>query len=277
MKKKDGIEEGERKIQDMSAVADYDGETSNRAKLVEAMGEEFEDTESKPVGIDGRMSNFWYHYKWHVIFGVCTLIFIFVGVSQLMNNNPNDITAMYVGPAAIDENGITNALSEMLTTDVNENGKNRAAVIGIELYSAKQIDELVKKRKAEGASYPYYDQGVNDEAYRDYQSYLYLGEFGVMFLDPTLYNELKEEGALARLDEVFDSVPSEAADEYGIRLYGTKFGNYYSAFKTMPEDTILCLRAAGGEDKTSQKNYERNKSLFCDIMNFEYPEGYIAK
>ncbi len=277
MKKNDCIEESERKTQDEGVVADYDGEASNRAKLVEAMGDDFVESKSEVVGIDGKMSNFWYHYKWHVIFGACILLFIAVGISQLMNNNPNDVTALYVGPASIDENGVTSALSEMLTTDENNNGKKRAAVIGIELYSASQVDELVAKKKAEGASYPYYDQGANDEAYRDYQSYLYLGEFGVMFLDPTLYSELKEAGALARLDEVFDSVPSEALDEYGIRLYDTEFCNYYSAFKSMPEDTVLCLRAVGGTDKTSVKNYERNKSLLIDIMSFDYPEGYVGE
>lgn len=280
MKNKNFIEDSERKVQDMSVVADYDGETSNRAKLVEAMGDDYEESPKTPTGIDGKMSNFWYHYKWHVIFGVCIVAFILVGVSQLMNNNPYDVATMYVGPASIDEKGISSALTDMLTDDSNGNGKKYASVTGIEYYTATRLDELIAKKKNEGASYPYYDQNANDSAYRDFQSNLYIGEYGVMFLDSIIYEDLKAEGSLVKIEDALGYLPEEAVDDYGIKLYDTKFCNYYSAFKTMPEDTVLCLRNVGSvnamssSEKATQKTFERNKGLLVDLMNFEYPEGF---
>lgn len=280
MKNKNRIEDSERKTQDMSVVADYDGEGSNRAKLVEAMGDDYEEPEKTPTGIDGKMSNFWYHYKWHVIFGTCILAFLLVGASQLMNNNPYDVAAMYVGPASIDEKGISDALTEMLTDDSNGNGKKNALITGIEYYTATRLDELIAKKKSEGASYPYYDQNANDSAYRDFQSNLYIGEYGVMFLDSIIYEDLKNEGSLVKLEDSLGYCPDEALDDYGIKLYDTKFCKYYSAFKTMPEETVLCLRAVGSanamspSEKAAQKTFERNKALFVDIMSFEYPEGF---
>lgn len=280
MKKKTRIEDSERKTQDMSAVAEYDGSSSNSAKYVEATGNDYVETETPPVGIDGKMANFWYHYKWHTIIGLCVLVFIYIGVSQLMNNNPADVTAMYAGPAALNTAEFNNALTEMLSEDYNGNGKKHAYLHDIQLYSDGQLAELVEQLKEAGAEYPYYDRTVNAQAYQDFQSYIFLGEYGVLFLDPALFEQVKESNALVRLDEVFEEIPDSAIDDYGIRLYDTKFCNYYSVFKSMPSDTVLCLRAATAPNglfsskKQADKNFDRNKAFFIDLMSFEYPEGF---
>lgn len=253
MKKKNIIDESERKTQDMSAVADFDGESSNRAKLVEAFGDDYEETKPGPVTVDGVMANFWYHYKWHTIISAFVLVFLVIGIIQLRSNNPSDVTALYAyeGPdlESVVSISMGNAFSEALTTDTNNNGKIRAYVLAVSAYS-------------------------------DFQQYLLTGEMGVMLLGQSYYDEMKNAGGLARLDDIFDQIPEGAIDEYGIRLSETKIAKYYSCFKYLPEDVVLCLRVQGAPSvmhvskSKIEKMYEKNKSFFVDIMNFEYPEGF---
>ena len=283
MAKKVRIEESERKTQRADAVADYDGSISNSAKLVDAIGDDFVESEAAPVTVEGKFSNFWYHYKWHTIIGLCVLVFLFVGVTQLKNNNPSDITVMFAGPmeiGTVEKEQMSSALTEILKSDPNGNGKKKADLYPLAVYTESQITELVEYKKEHGGTYPYYDRTEVEASYRSFSDHVLIGDYGVMLISPELFEEVKKEGGFVPLSEVLGSTPNEAVDEYGIRFRDTKFAKYYSVFDKLPENTVLCLRktsqATGifNSKKSAEKTYENNKNFFVEIMSFEYPEGY---
>ena len=104
MKKKDyEITEEERKTQDMSVVAEYNGEVSNRAKLVQYEGDDYDDTPVKDESFKGKADNFWYHHKWHVVIAAAVLFVAVISIFQFIEKGKNktDLSVMYAGPVDI--------------------------------------------------------------------------------------------------------------------------------------------------------------------------------
>ena len=282
MSRKERIDESERKTQNENAVADYDGEASNRAKLVEVYGDDFVETEAAPETVDSRFANFWYHYKWHTIIGLVVLAFLFIGITQLRTNDPADAMSLYAGEGNINEyaESISKALGEMLTTDANGNGKKRVVFEPFTVISQKKLDEEEKALPYGQNIYDIYDLKLNEQNYQGFKDRVFQGECGVMFLSPDLYEEAREEGALIPLADVLDEVPASAADEYALKLCECDFYKYYSAFQSMPEDTVVCLRNYSDVQglfvfkKAGKMTLEKNKSFFRDLVSFTLPEGF---
>ena len=133
MKKKNNdnvITDEERKTQDAGAVAEYNGEKSNRAKVVDFIGDDYEDVPVKDDSLMGRVGNFFYHYKWYLIIGALFLLIGIVGFRQmaLSGKTKADLSVLYAGDARFaggDEDAVMNALSSILKEDIDGDGERK--------------------------------------------------------------------------------------------------------------------------------------------------------
>ncbi len=70
--------------------------------------------------------NFWYHNKWTVIIVSCFLIVFIVCTAQTCAKKEDDLPVVYAGPSYIgsaERQSICNALSAVLTEDINKDGR----------------------------------------------------------------------------------------------------------------------------------------------------------
>lgn len=275
-KKENIISEEERKTQDMSAVKDYEGEKSNSAKLVDYLGDDYEDVPAVDNSLEGKAANVWYHYKWPIIIAVFFLIVAFIGINQMANRVKYDISVLYSGPGVIvgdNADAVSEALGNLTKTDVDGDGKTNVKIYSYTYYSEAQIEE----RKNLGLNIDY--QG-NADSYSNFNNMVFTGECGIMFLDYELFCTVRDSGGLVTLESVFGETPEGAIDEYGVRLSDLKAYKFYSALQTMSADTVICLRGVsttGGvftSKKSAEKIFENNKEAFINMMTFEFPEGF---
>ena len=279
MKKKNNdniITDEERRTQDAGAVAEYNGEKSNRAKVVDFIGDDYEDVPVKDDSFAGRVGNFFYHYKWYVIIGALFLLIAVVGFRQmtLSGRAKSDVCALYAGDARLggeSEEAVTNALSSILKDDVDGDGERR-----VFLYTSYYAPGTVVT-SASGNEINITDKGYADERLT---GLIASGECGVMFVHPTLFEVLKEEGAVEKLEDVLGYVPDGAADEYGVRIGDTEPYMYYQELRVLPADTVVCMRTLADPLFTSgsdaEKYHAAAEKLFRNYFDFVAPEDSSA-
>ena len=276
-KNKSVITETDRyRTQDMSAVADYNGEKSNRAKLVDFVGDDYDDTPVKDNSVAGRAGNFWYHYKWHTIIAAVILIIVGVGISQMVRNASakSDLSVVYAGPASIhsrDAENLKDALADILSVDLNSDGTRRVYLYSIRYLSADQIAQIKEEAKKNGS-----EDGINEadnrKNYEAFSDLVFTGECGVMFLDESLYETVKEAGGLDLLSDALGFEPDNSFDGYGIRLCDISAYELYEALGDMPAETVVCLRSlstAGGvmiSEREAKYNHTAGVRLLRDIL-----------
>ncbi|MBQ7670870.1 MAG: hypothetical protein IJS45_09145 [Clostridia bacterium] len=276
-KSKSVITETDRnRTQDMSAVAEYNGEKSNRAKLVEFVGDDYDDTPVKDNSVAGRAGNFWYHYKWHTIIIAAILIIVGVGVSQMVRNasEKTDLSVVYAGPASIhsrEAEDLKDVLSDILSVDLNSDGAKRVYLYSIRCLSADQIALIKEEAKKNGS-----DAGINEadnrKNYEAFSDLVFTGECGLMFLDGSLYNTVKDAGGLDKLTDALGFEPDRSFDGYGIRLCDIPAYEIYDELEVMPAETIVCLRSistAGGvmiSEREAKYNHTAGVRLLRDLL-----------
>ncbi len=273
------LTEEERSIrQDSDAIAEYDGEKSNRARVVENTGDDYVDTPVEDKTIEGKIKNFWYHYKWHTIATVLVAMFLFIGITQMTTREKYDISVMYAGPAVVNGDNYTalcESLSGLLGCDIDSNGKKSVYVYPFTYMTDEQVKAEMKKWEDEGIHDVTFDKKSNEEAHTNFNNMVFSGECGVMFLDESLFEQVRDAGGLVTLESVLGEKPEGALDEYGIRLSEVDAYGYFPALQIFPEDTVLCLRGpstVGGvftSKKNAEKIFNNNKEYFIDIMSFK--------
>ena len=279
MKKKNTdniITDEERRTQDAGAVAEYSGEKSNRAKLVDFIGDDYDDTPVKDNSFAGRAGNFFYHYKWYLIIGALFLVIAAIGIAQMMTSGRigSDVSVLYAGdaiPGGEQQNAITEALSSVLREDIDGDGERK-----VFLYTSYYAPGTVVT-SASGKQIELSDKGYADDKL---QGLIATGECGVMFLHPTLFEVLKKEGAVEKLEDVLGYEPEGAVDEYGVRLGDTDPYLYFSGLRSMPSDTVVCMRTLANSVFTSEKEakayHDAAEKLFKDYFGFVAPEDTAA-
>lgn len=273
------LTEEERSIkQDTDAIAEYDGEKSNRARVVENTGDDYVDTPVEDKTIEGKIKNFWYHYKWHTIATILVAMFLFVGITQMNSREKFDISVMYAGPAVVkgeEYTALCESLSGLLGEDIDGNGKKSVYVYPFTYMTDAQVEAEIKKWEEMDIHDVSFDKKSNEEAHSNFNNMVFTGECGVMFLDQSLFEQVRDAGGLVTLESVLGEKPEGALDEYGIRLSEVDAYGYFPALQIFPEDTVLCLRGpstVGGvftSKKNAEKIFNNNKEYFIDIMSFK--------
>ena len=212
-----------------------------------------------------KLSNFWYYHKWHVICGVVIFALLLMFINQISIGEKNDGFVLMGGPylpTVSEKQGMYLAFSEVVTADYNEDGERSVEIIHYEVYSTEQFRALPGIDKSSTA---------NVENIKGLNNLITVGDYPVCIIDEWLYEDLKSAGGVRPLSELFSSVPECALDEYAVRFKDTEFAKTFSAFSSLPESTVICLRTKGvfGADEKLYKNAEE---LFCAIIEYR-PES----
>lgn len=215
-----------------------------------------------------KIENYWYHYKWHTLFGIFAVILVAVCVVQCSSKTEPDAMIMYAGklpeqltPSKDSRDKTLEA--DVLKEDYNKDGEKRIEVFQLILPIVEidgnfdHADKVAQTNLSER-------QRMHTEVAN--------GTSVIYMLHPLLYEEVKAMGVLRPLSEVLDEVPEYAMDEYGIpisELHAYKRTNlrYYQ------KDTIICIRkertsGAGMIRADDPEFYANNVSFFKDLMNF---------
>ena len=218
------------------------------------------------------LDNFWYHYKWVTIGVAFALLVAIICTVQMCGKQENDLIVVYAGRNQLspaEAQSFSEVLEAVCPEDFDKNGDAQIAVGVYNILSEEQIRELQKQADEDGER-AYFDQNYNSTQYETFMSYLMTGESSVLFLDPWLYDMLRESGRLATLQSTLGYVPEGAYGEYGVKLSETELYESYGVVRLMPGDTVICILQPYVVGKSSKpKYYEWEKQMFEAIVEYQ--------
>ncbi len=223
-----------------------------------------------------KLENFWYHYKWVTVIVAVFVVIITVCTVQMVTKEEPDASLIYMGPSVITNEGISemqNIIAKRLDSDFNNDGKKIVLLSKTVIMTDEQIEEQ-KNAAAEEGETIYYDVSLRGSAFTQAKTYITSGEMLICIIDEYWYTMFKNQGLFLPLSDIFEEVPENAYDEYGVRLCDTDFGKYNSVFSELPENTMLCMvkqseLSAFKNQKEAEERYEYHLELFKSILSFE--------
>ncbi|MBR2370672.1 MAG: hypothetical protein IKA82_01500 [Clostridia bacterium] len=221
-----------------------------------------------------KLDNFFYYHKWKILAAILVVAVLTVCILQSCETVGYDSYVIYSGPnmvTAADAKAYISAFNEILPYDLNGDGEKNVQLIATNILSAPQIESYEAVTDENGDKIYTIDREFNHSELERFDSLILTGEYSVCLLDPYLYDRVRSSGGFRRLDEVFDSVPNSAIDEYGIRFADTEFAGSHSVFSNLPEDTVLCLRTKGtliSIGGSANDSYALSEELFKAIVEY---------
>ena len=256
-------------------------EESNAAKLLRVRGGDTEDRihdEAAVVQDYNKAQNFWYHYKWPVIFVAIILVAALIMGAQTLGRVKEDMAIMYVGPYYMVP--LTEPVKEafgFITEDYNEDGEVAFKFAALHCYSDEQILALQEQEDENGNKMDDLTYSMiakaNAEEKESFYQLVFLDEFAIWLMDPYFYEDVRKVDGFLPLSEIFDYEVEAAIDETGIRFMDTAFAQYYECFAELPEDTVLCLRRLSTvAGKSGKKMHADSIEMFRTIVEFQPEE-----
>jgi hypothetical protein len=222
------------------------------------------------------LDNFWYHNKITVIIVTFFVAFGFIMIFQMAAKDTEDINLIYGGPHIFTPAEIHNieyAFEQVMNADYNGDGKNIAVLLDMTLLSDEQAIGKVAEAEAQGVTDLIISSNDMREMKKKFDMEMFSGESVICLLDPYWFNYLVEAGGILPLKDALGAKPDNAINDYGINLFETNFGKYFTALTAMPEDTVLCMRRMTTTSvfkgvKREEKRYGYHLQMFKDAMNF---------
>ena len=234
--------------------------------------------EGPPAGADDFWGNFWYHHKWKTIGIAILTVIIMICTLQMCTKEPYDVYLLYTGPAFFSANETRSAQDALkqIMPDYNEDGHTGVMLTAFNYQNEKQNNDRLAQAEAAGVEMTV-DYVANAALLQQFDFEVMSGESVIYLLDPALYETVKMAGGLIPLSEIFETVPTSAIDEYGIRFSETDLYKTFSALSFCPEDTVLCIRRVStmaifkGKTKT-ERMHAYHVDLFTRMVTFTAPE-----
>lgn len=234
----------------------------------------------REIAIEGKayrwFDNFWYHYKWIAIGVLAALIILIVCIAQSCSKEDEDVLIVYAGADYLSTTQVqqlADAMSYLLPSDYDKNGKKVALMNMYQILSEEQVREIEAQTDVDGTPRQV-DRSRNSSLYSTYTNYLQTGSSSVYLLDPWLYAELKQGDRLRSLGEMFEEIPTGAIDEYGIRLGDTDLYEKYDVLKLLSEDTVICLMKPFVIGRSSkEKAYQYEEDVFKALVTYKNEEN----
>lgn len=218
-----------------------------------------------------KLENFWYHHKIGTIIAVTFGIIGIVCAFQMANRTNYDLYLMYAGPAniniSLNNDEVVRLKLESAIRQVTGEPKLECATQCFTYVPA----DLAEEYKEKGINY---NANENNKTYSTFLTAVANGKETILLLTPTLYEEVKENGALASLEETIGYIPESSADGYGIAIGDTPFYKFFTGLSDIPADTVICLRnldnpsSVFGKGNDSEK-WDEQVEMFKKIIEFE--------
>ena len=225
------------------------------------------------------LSNFWYYNKWKVIVITFFALVVVVGVVQMATKTNPDVEVTVATHTVYYQehvDALEQTLNALLPTDINGDGKKSIQLYRYKIYSEAEL-KAANEAETDAAGKPviYADESYNKSEIEQYNSYIMTGQCSVMIISEYLYNELtsrkSDEVLLKPMSEIFgDNLPEGVtADGYGIKLKSTGAYKNLDAFRTLPDDSVICIMRpfVMGGDRGGEK-HEAAVEYFKAIVEF---------
>lgn len=222
------------------------------------------------------LDNFWYHNKWIVLIGGFFAVALTIMTVQFFTKDTYDAMIMYTGPRipnAVQNEEICNAFENVMTGDYDGNGDKEVALTSFFLMTEEQLKDD-KYRYDDNGNKILINTGEMATTRQQFATQISVGDAIICLLDPAWYDMVKKKDAFVPIAELTDKEFEDMYDECALYLHQTGFGEYFTALKTLPEDTLICFRrmssASGLKNKNEEaERYEYNKKLFVNIIEFD--------
>lgn len=230
------------------------------------------------------LDNYWYHYKWQTLMVLLFAVFLVIATGQLVTRPKLDINVLYTGPhvfGSSEIHSVEDAFEKVMSGDYNGDGTRGVGLTDISLMTEEQIVKAKTEAVSAGGTLV-----VNANAMRETERKFNLeissGDSVICLLDPYWYVEVKAASGFLPLSEALGYKPEFALDDYGVRLRDTEFGQFFTVFSELPEDTVLCIRRLSTVSifkgmESEKKRYDWHLSMFRDVFAFTFPEGYVPQ
>ncbi len=253
---------------------------SNVARRLRLMGEDSAPEPEEPIEID-RLANFWYHHKIKILMIAFFGIVLAICIGQFAAVQNPDVYILYAGADYItpNENQKFCDILEELGEDYNEDGKNYVQLNDLVFMTEEQQQAYFDYMEEQGET-PSIDMTTNNKTSERFTYEIFSGESSLCILSESQYREVAASNGFLPLSEMFDELPEGTIDDYGIRFSETKLYQFYESARIFPEDAVIALRRVATTSAiTGKKKAERlhgySRDLFCRMVNFEYPAGYV--
>ncbi|MBP3919368.1 MAG: hypothetical protein J6I50_09410 [Clostridia bacterium] len=230
---------------------------------------------SKP---SSALENFWYHYKWHTLIIGFFVVFFIIAIAQMTGKPSYDAHILYTGPAYLDGETISDILSVMeeashAAAPVNDNPADYTKDQKLNLDFNKIIyvsEALAKQYQEDGV---YFNALTNQSSRGQFDNFIMVGEYVILLIDQSLYQETVDTGAFCSLEDVLGYVPENAYDTCGFFIGDLPIGNA-NGFRQLPRDTIICCRAKSYVNNFNKKvqnedQYAAQLALFRQLVAYQ--------
>lgn len=222
------------------------------------------------------LDNYWYHYKWHTIFGIFALVVILICTLQMCQKESYDISIVYAGPHPFTQGAgeLASAVAGVMPEDFNGDGRRSVEVVNLLIYTEEQIDALIEAARAEGNDNPMMNTALIAQEKSKFNQLVLAGEHSIFLIDPALFEHVQASGGWLTLAEALGEKPDYAVNDWAVRLCDTEFGRYFPAVAELPEETLLCIRREGtlntllNHDRAEQ-TYRRSLETFRAMLRME--------
>ena len=238
-----------------------------------------EKTSGNEIVIENRflrwLDNFWYHYKWHVII---IAFFVFVGAvsfTQCTQREEGDVTLVFAGSTTLNAEQHKNVVDVFNAVAPKDKDEKQLTTL-LTQYSVYTEEEMKKACTNEDgtfspSAFASFKQVTQDHL-KTFGTYVMTGESGIWLVSEYVY-EVQNLKKLAKpLNELFESVPEGAFDDYAIRLADTEIYQYYDALKVLPEDTLIVMSQPLVMGQIADEAiYQEFLDTYYTIVNFKAP------
>lgn len=221
------------------------------------------------------LENFWYHYKIPTLLAAAALIFLTVVGVQIATKENYDLYVLYAGPANINQTGASGSAvvkdMEKGLADVSGNSELKCAVQSFVWVN----DSLAEEYKKNDVSV---NPKNNRQMLQTVMDAIASGKSPIMLLDRSIFEQVRDMGALEKLSDVVGYEVEGTLDEYGVNIADTAFGRDYAGFRDLPKDTVLCVRNKQNGFSLIGKNtggekWERQLDVFRSMMDYGREEN----
>ena len=193
-----------------------------------------------PQTTKAKVSNFFYHYKWHTVIASFLVVVLVICSFQFCSRESYDIHIMYAGPKGLVSANIHAAATSLegIARDYNGDGAVKVS------FSSLYIDKRIGNDASDNIDAPILAQR-SYENYETFVSEIQTGSFLILLLSPELFRELDvETGIFIPVSELFADVDPEACvGEGGTGITLSTLPIYkLPGLSALPADTVLCIR-----------------------------------
>lgn len=222
--------------------------------------------------------NFWYHYKWPTLIVAFFALFFLVSIAQMGAKKDFDAHILYAGPSYLDGEVVADILSSVegaaaQAYDITENPADCSGdgILTCDFNKIVYVPTMTAEEYKENDIY--FNGMENMNARGQFDNLIMIGEYVVLMIDKSLYDETVATGAFCKLSDVLGTVPENAYDECGFLLSELPIC-VENGFRQLPDDTVLCCRSKSyinnfNKNVQDEEMYAAQIELFRQIVSYQ--------